>query len=286
MNKPQTPTDTAGDPAMTITSSDQRAQAPPPQPAQRHGDAIALSGVTVTYETPGHAARTVLSGIDLTIAKGEFTALVGRSGCGKTTLLNLVAGLVDPSAGSVTVLGTRPRAARQHLGFMLARDALLPWRTARRNVEYGLELRGVRRHERRQNALHWLEAVQLLHAQHQWPWQLSQGMRQRVALARTWALDPAVLLMDEPFAALDVNTRVSAQQKFLELWQAEEHRTVLFVTHDLGEAITLADRVVLLGGGRVLDDVPVEIDRPRDLTTIAGDIRYQQLYARLRDQLH
>ena len=111
-------------------------------------------------------------------------------------------------------------------------------------------------------------------------------MRQRVALARTWALDPSVLLMDEPFAALDVNTRVSVQAKFLELWQAEEHRTVVFVTHDLGEAIALADRVVLLGGGRVLDDVRVEIDRPRDLATIASDRQYQQLYDRLRQQLN
>ena len=270
---------------MTTTSADQRTQPTAPR-SPRAGDAIALDGVTVTYPTAGHAARTVLSGINLTIAKGEFTALVGRSGCGKTTLLNLVAGLVDPSAGSVTVLGSQPRAARKHLGFMLARDALLPWRTALRNVEYGLELRGVARAERRQTALHWLDAVQLPHAAHQWPWQLSQGMRQRVALARTWALDPAVLLMDEPFAALDVHTRVSAQQKFLELWQAEEHRTVLLVTHDLGEAIALADRVVLLGGGRVLDDVPVGVDRPRDLAVIAGDPRYQQLYARLRDQLH
>jgi NitT/TauT family transport system ATP-binding protein len=255
-------------------------------PTTSAGDAISLAGVTVTYATPGHPERTALSGIDLTIAKGEFTALVGRSGCGKTTLLNLVAGLVDPSAGSVTVLGAPPRAARGHLGFMLARDALLPWRTARRNVEYGLELRGVGRRERRQTAEYWMEAVQMLPAQHHWPWQLSQGMRQRVALARTWALDPAVLLMDEPFAALDVNTRRTAQQKFLELWQAEEHRTVLFVTHDLGEAIALADRVVLLGGARVLDDVRVDIDRPRDLALIAGDVRYQQLHARLRDQLH
>ena len=111
-------------------------------------------------------------------------------------------------------------------------------------------------------------------------------MRQRVALARTWALDPAVLLMDEPFAALDVNTRVQVQRKFLDLWQAEEHRTVIFVTHDLGEAIALADRVVLLGGGQLLDDVPVEIDRPRDLETITSDPHYQQLYERLRRQLH
>ena len=275
---------------MTMTSPDrqvqEQAQEQRPRPAPGTGAAIALSGVTVAYPTQSHEARTVLSGIDLTIPRGEFTALVGRSGCGKTTLLNLIAGLTEPSAGSVTVLGTEPRAARKQLGFMLARDALLPWRTARRNVEYGLELRGVARAKRREVALHWLEAVQLLHAQHQWPWQLSQGMRQRVALARTWALDPAVLLMDEPFAALDVNTRMSAQKKFLELWQAEEHRTVVFVTHDLGEAIALADRVVLLGGGQVLDDVPVEIDRPRDLPMITSDPRYRRLYERLRGQLH
>ena len=109
---------------------------------------------------------------------------------------------------------------------MLARDALLPWRNAQRNAEYGLELRGVEA-KRREIATHWLEAVHLQHARQHWPWQLSQGMRQRVALARTWALDPAVLLMDEPFAALDVNTRLSVQERFLELWQAEEHRTDL-----------------------------------------------------------
>jgi NitT/TauT family transport system ATP-binding protein len=270
---------------MTMTGPDAGTQAQPPGPARRTGDAIALGGVRVTYSTRGHAPRTVLSGIDLTIPNGEFTALVGRSGCGKTTLLNLVAGLADPSAGTVTVLGKEPRQARGQLGFMLARDALLPWRTARRNVEYGLELRGVAKARRREAARHWLEAVQLGHAEHQWPWQLSQGMRQRVALARTWALNPSVLLMDEPFAALDMNTRVSAQRTFLELWQAEEHRTVIFVTHDLGEAIALADRVVLLGGGRVLDDVRVEIDRPRDLATITADPRYQELHQRLRERL-
>jgi NitT/TauT family transport system ATP-binding protein len=253
--------------------------------APRASAAITLDHVTVTYSSPGHSPRTVLAGINLTIPVGEFIALVGRSGCGKTTLLNLVAGLVEPSAGSVTVVGGEPRAARQHLGFMLARDALLPWRTAQRNVEYGLELRGVVKARRHEIAQHWLAAVQLEQAGKLWPWQLSQGMRQRVALARTWALDPSVLLMDEPFAALDVDTRLSAQSRFLELWQSEEHRTVIFVTHDLGEAVALADRVVLLGNGRVLDDVQVGIDRPRDLTIIAGDHRYQQIYARFRQQL-
>jgi NitT/TauT family transport system ATP-binding protein len=256
------------------------------QPHSRRDDAIAFQNVAVTYTTPGHDARRVLSGINLTIPRGQFTALVGRSGCGKTTLLNLVAGLVEPSDGSVTVLGQAPRAARGHLGFMLARDALLPWRNARRNVEYGLELRGVAKAERRAVAQRWLEAVQLTHAQHLWPWQLSQGMRQRVALARTWALDPDVLLMDEPYASVDVNTRRALQTRFLDLWQSEEHRTVVFVTHDLSEAISLADRVVLIGGGQILDDVSVEIDRPRDLETITGDSRYHQIYERLRQQLH
>jgi NitT/TauT family transport system ATP-binding protein len=271
---------------MTLTSATSASAGRQQPPVPVAADAIALRGVSVTYHTPGQEPRTVLSGIDLTIPKGQFTALVGRSGCGKTTLLNMVAGLIDPSAGSCTVLGTAPRNAREHLGFMLARDALLPWRNARRNVEYGLELRGVARARRREIAEHWLEAVHLQHAHHQWPWQLSQGMRQRVALARTWALDPAVLLMDEPFAALDVNTRLSVQERFLRLWQSEEHRTVLFVTHDLGEAIALADRVVLLGNGRVLDDVAIDINRPRDLSVIASDPRYRQLHERLRVQLH
>ena len=266
---------------MTLTSAGRLQRRLP-----RAGDAIALTDVTMAYPVPGQEPRIVLSGLDLTIPAGQFTALVGRSGCGKTTLLNMVAGLTDPVSGSVTVLGAQPRSAREHVGFMLARDALLPWRNARRNVEYGLELRGVARARRREISAHWIEAVQLQHAQHQWPWQLSQGMRQRVALARTWALNPSVLLMDEPFAALDVNTRRVVQGKFLDLWQSEEHRTVLLVTHDLGEAIALADRVVLLGGGRVLDDVAVGIDRPRDLSVIEDDPRYREIHERLRAQLH
>jgi NitT/TauT family transport system ATP-binding protein len=271
---------------MVMTAPAEAPQLQPMPPVPHNDEAIVFDQVTVTYQSHGHDARTVLSGIDLTIPKGQFTALVGRSGCGKTTLLNMVAGVVDPAQGSVTVLGKEPRAARAHIGFMLARDALLPWRNARRNAEYGLELRKVAKAERRAIAEHWLAAVQLEHAQNLWPWQLSQGMRQRVALARTWALDPEVLLMDEPFAALDVNTRVAVQTKFLELWQREEHRTVIFVTHDLSEAISLADRVVLIGGGQILDDVKVDMARPRDLTTITSDSRYQQIYERLREQLY
>ncbi|MEE2061999.1 ABC transporter ATP-binding protein [Rhodococcus artemisiae] len=240
----------------------------------------------VSFPDPQGGTRTILDNIDLTVPAGEFTAVVGRSGCGKTTLLNMVAGLVDPAEGTVSVAGKEPRSARNHLGYMPARDALLPWRSALRNVEYGLELRGMRKAERRNIARRWLNAVHLGQSERLWPWQLSQGMRQRVALARTWALNPDVLLMDEPFAALDVNTRLSVQEVFLQLWQQEEHRAVIFVTHDLGEAIALADRILLMGEGKILDDVRVDLDRPRELATIAADSGYQALYERLRAQLH
>ncbi|TNM41179.1 ABC transporter ATP-binding protein [Nocardioides albidus] len=247
--------------------------------------AIQMSGVTVEFADPLGGTKQVLKGIDLTVPAGQFIALVGKSGCGKTTLLNMVAALVRPTTGTVTVGGETPKAARRNLGFMLARDALLPWRTAQGNVEYGLELRGVPKQERRETARRWLEAVHLGGSERLWPWQLSQGMRQRVALARTWALDPDVLLMDEPFAALDVTTRVAVQEEFLRLWQSEQHKTVIFVTHDLGEAIALADRVVLLGEGRVLYDVEVGLERPRDLQTVAGEPRYQEIYNQLRSSI-
>ena len=241
---------------------------------------ICVHGVSKRF---GHVAAVTAA--ELCVERGELLALLGPSGCGKTTLLNMVAALVQPSAGTVSVGGETPKQARRHLGFMLARDALLPWRTALGNVEYGLELRGIDKRKRREIARTWLKAVHLGDAERLWPWQLSQGMRQRVALARTWALDPDVLLMDEPFAALDVTTRVAVQEEFLRLWQRGERRTVIFVTHDLGEAIALADRVVLLGEGQVLHDMDVAIDRPRDLQTIAAHPRYQEIYEQLRSSI-
>ncbi|OYD60730.1 ABC transporter ATP-binding protein [Rhodococcus sp. OK302] len=247
--------------------------------------AISIRDLSVSFPDGSGGTRQVLSDVSLDIPAGQFTALVGRSGCGKTTLLNTIAGLVEPQAGEVSVLGKAPREARDRLGFMLARDALLPWRTARRNVEYGLELRGVGKAERRDRATDWLEKVHLGSATNLWPWQLSQGMRQRVALARTWVLDPEVLLMDEPFAALDANTRVHVQEEFLALWQSEEHRTVVFVTHDLHEAVALADRIVLMGDGQILEDVPVGIERPRDLARVAGDPQFQELHDHLRSSI-
>lgn len=253
--------------------------------AHQSGAAISVREVTVEFPATEGGTKTVLRDLDLEIAPGEFTALVGRSGCGKTTLLNLIAGVVETSAGSISVLGSHPRQARGRLGFMLARDALLPWRTATGNVEYGLELRGIGKKERRQTARQWLDAVHLGSSAGLWPWQLSQGMRQRVALARTWALDPDVLLMDEPFAALDAHTRVAVQAEFLRLWQGEHPRTVVFVTHDLGEAITLADRIILLNDGNIVEDVTVGIPRPRDSEAVVEHPRYIELHRDLRERL-
>ncbi|WP_235736361.1 ABC transporter ATP-binding protein [Nocardioides alcanivorans] len=252
-------------------------------PVREH--AIALHGVRVEFDTPQGDTNTIIEKLDLSVPRGQFVALIGRSGCGKTTLLNMVAGLVSPTSGEAQVLSGPPVKARKHIGFMMARDALLPWRSARKNVEYGLELRGVSRRQRREIATRWLDAVHMAHAERMWPWQLSQGMRQRVALARTWALDPEIILMDEPFAALDAHTRVSVQLEFLNLWQ-EQASTVVFVTHDITEAISLADRVVLLGDGRILDDVMVDIPRPRDLESLRVDHRFTELYDRLQRRLN
>jgi NitT/TauT family transport system ATP-binding protein len=251
-----------------------------------HDAAVALDRVTVAFAQADGTTRTVLRDISLDVPRGQFLVVVGMSGGGKTTILNLVAGLVRPVRGTVQVLGGDPLASRRRTGFMPARDGLLPWRNARRNVEYGMELRGVPRAERRARAQRWLEAVNLTDAGQLWPWQLSQGMRQRVALARTWALDPDVLLMDEPFAALDAVTRLSVQDEFMRLWQSEEHRTVVFVTHDLGEAITLADRIVLVGDGGIRDDVMVPFPRPRDMASLATEPVFQELLAALRSRLH
>lgn len=222
--------------------------------------AVSITGATRRFG----ANAPVLDNVDLDIAPGSFVVLVGRSGCGKTTLLNAVAGLERMDSGSIEVLGKTPREARRLVGYMPARDALMPWRTALANVEYPLELRHVRREERRRIAMKQLESLHLAEAAGRWPWQLSHGMRQRVALARTWAPSPELLLMDEPFAALDAQTRASAQRELLAIWE-RDRKTVVFVTHDLSEALLLADRVILLGGGHIIRDLTVGFDRPRTL---------------------
>jgi NitT/TauT family transport system ATP-binding protein len=249
--------------------------------------AVALRSVTVEFGANDRAPRRVLTGVTLDVGKGQLVALVGASGCGKTTLLNLVAGLVGPSSGDAVVFGGPPRVGRQDVGYMFARDCLLPWRTARENVELGLEVQGWGRRARREVAVRLLDRVDLSSALGMYPSELSQGMRQRVALARTLATDPALLLMDEPFAALDAQTRASVRSVFLSIWDNDEldRKTVLFVTHDLAEALLVADRVVSIAGGRVRTDVEVPWSRPRDELSIIRQPEYSALYNTLHADL-
>jgi NitT/TauT family transport system ATP-binding protein len=225
---------------------------------------IEAAGVGHDYVVEGLAPTPALTDTDLRVREGEFLAMVGPSGCGKTTLLNAFAGLVAPTRGRVTIGGEPVAGIRPDVGYMFARDGLMPWRSALGNVAFGLELRGVPAEERRERARRYLALVGLEgFAEHRRA-ELSQGMRQRVALARTLATEPAVMLMDEPFAALDAQTKVIVQDEFLKIW-ARSRRTVVFVTHDIVEAVTLADRVVVFSDrpGRIIGEFPIDIPRPR-----------------------
>ncbi|HEX6947464.1 MAG TPA: ABC transporter ATP-binding protein [Acidimicrobiia bacterium] len=214
----------------------------------------------------------VLDGIDADIAPGEFVSLVGPSGCGKTTLMNMVAGLVKPSEGEVLLNGVESRQPSRSVGYMFARDRLMPWRTALGNVEFGPEVRGVPLKQRRQRAREMLALVGLAGFEDAYPAELSQGMRQRVAMARTLIIDPSVMLLDEPFAALDAQTRTLLQREFLRIW-TQFRPTVLFVTHDLEEAVFLADRVLVMSArpGRIKAEFRVPIPRPRDVAEMKFD---------------
>jgi NitT/TauT family transport system ATP-binding protein len=227
--------------------------------------AVELCGVTVAFKS-GDAVTHALDSVDLTVPRGQFVALVGPSGCGKTTILNLLAGLMAPTAGEILRHGQPVTGPSKDIGYMLARSALTPWRTARRNVELGLELRKVPSARRRTKAIELLELVRVGAFAEHYPAQLSHGMQQRVAIARTLAIDPDLWLMDEPFGALDAQTRLTLQEEFLRVWEGSG-RTVLFVTHDLGEAVLMADRVVVMSArpGRIRLDRPIHLSRPRPL---------------------
>ncbi|MEU9254652.1 ABC transporter ATP-binding protein [Streptomyces sp. NPDC048270] len=219
---------------------------------------VRLEGLSVRY-----GAAPVLERTDLELPAGSFTALLGPSGCGKSTVLNLVAGFVRPTEGHVTAGSAPVRGPGPERGVVFQHYALFPWRTARGNVEFALKRLGLSRPERRRRALAALAEVGLADGADKYPAQLSGGMQQRVALARALAAEPEVLLMDEPFGALDALTRTRMQTLLRQLWQ-RRGTTVLFVTHDIDEALALAQRVVVLGGtpGRVLADHPVPAGPP------------------------
>ncbi len=226
---------------------------------------ISIAGLTVEYETPAGTVHA-LDAVSLNVLPGEFVCLVGPSGCGKTTLLNVVAGFVQPTGGEVLVGGKGAGGQGAARG-MVFQDysQLFPWRTARRNVEFGLEARAVGSAERRTEALRHLSMVKLERFADTYPHQLSGGMQQRVAIARALAYNPTLLLMDEPFGALDALTRDEVQKILVDVWQ-ETGKTVLYVTHNVAEAVYLADRIIVMSPhpGRIQADIQVPIPRYRD----------------------
>ncbi|MEU1391102.1 MULTISPECIES: ABC transporter ATP-binding protein [unclassified Nonomuraea] len=231
---------------------------------------------------------TALSGIDLDVREGEFLTLVGPSGCGKSTLLDLVAGLTEPTSGQIVVNGAPVTGPGLDRGIVFQQYALFPWRTALANVAFGLEAKGVPRAERTERARRHLELVGLSGFEDRYPHELSGGMRQRVAIARSLAFDPDVLLMDEPFAALDAQTRESLQEELLRIWQ-HTRKTVVFITHGIDEAVYLGQRVAVMTSrpGRIKEIIEVEFDsREGDLRAAPrfGEYRHH-VWGLLRDEV-
>jgi NitT/TauT family transport system ATP-binding protein len=256
-----------------------RAQAP----------ALTLSGVACTFvskEAPGQR-YTAVENVDLHVGAGEFVSVVGPTGCGKSTLLNVAAGLLTPSAGNVAVFGEPLTALNRRAGYMFQAESLMPWRTALANVSAGLEFRGTPLKEATAQAQDWLARVGLAGFGDRYPHQMSGGMRKRASLAQTLVLDPDIILMDEPFSALDIQTRQLMENEVLQLWQAKR-KAVLFITHDLDEAIAMSDRVVVMSAGPAshpMGEFVIDIPRPRDVAEIKSTPRFRELHAGIWDVL-
>ncbi len=228
---------------------------------------ITLTDVSRRFRRADGQTVTAVSGVSLAIPEGQFVCIVGPSGCGKSTLLQIVAGLLPPSDGRIAVGGAGVKGPGPDRGVVFQKDSVFPWMRVRDNVEYGLKCRGIARPERRETARRYLGMVGLAQWEHSWPRELSGGMLKRVAIATVFANGARVLLLDEPFGALDYVTKRQLHDVLLTLWEETEtgqRRTVLFVTHDVDEALLLADRILVMHSGRVIDDIAVTAPRPRD----------------------
>jgi NitT/TauT family transport system ATP-binding protein len=248
--------------------------------------AIELRAVTKQFRTPTGGLYTALRDLSLSIRPGEFCAIVGPTGSGKSTTLSLISGLERATRGEVSVMGTHVTGVNPQVGFVFQTDAVFPWRSVLTNVMAGPLFRGVPKREAQQRAHDWIARVGLAGFEDRYPHQLSGGMRKRVSLAQTLINEPKILLMDEPFSALDVQTRVLMGNELLNLWSSTS-ASVVFVTHDLEEAIALADRVVVLTAGpaTVKGSYTIDLPRPRNVSEIRFQPRFVELYHEIWEDL-
>jgi NitT/TauT family transport system ATP-binding protein len=249
--------------------------------------AVELDRVTVSFDPVGSAevGYTAIRDLTLSVADGEFLSVVGPTGCGKSTILNVVAGLLRPTSGSVTIFGEPLTGINHRAGYLFQTDATMPWRNVLRNVVAGLEIAGVPEPERSERGRKWLARVGLRGKDLLYQHQLSGGMRRRMALAQVMIVNPEMILMDEPFSALDVQTRVLMENELLEIWSMER-KSVIFITHDLEEAISLSDRVVVLSAGpdtHRIGEFAVDLPRPRDVAEIRTLPEFSGLYSKIWD---
>ena len=240
---------------------------------------LRLEGVQRTFESRGRRVFA-LEDFTLDIKRGEFVTIVGPSGCGKSTVLNLVVGLLTPTGGRILFKDQERPGINTEIGYVTQEDNLFPWRTVLGNVEFGMEVRGIDPPRRREQALRLIQEVGLGGFEHHYRHELSGGMRQRVNIIRTLSYEPEVMLMDEPFGPLDAQTRLQLQNQLLQLWQERAGTTIIFITHDLPEAIGLADRVVVMTRrpGRIKSVCPVPIPRPRDIFSLQRDPVFRKLH--------
>ena len=246
---------------------------------------LTIQNVSKTYFDPYAGANvTAVHDISLKVNQGEFISIVGPSGCGKTTLLNMIAGFLPISSGSITIDDKAIKGPGPDRGVVFQTFALFPWKKVIDNVGFGPRMRGLPKKECDQLALEFLSLVGLEHVAQKYPNELSGGMQQRVGVVRALANNPDVLLMDEPFASVDAQTRMTLQEELTKIWQ-ERRPTIIFITHDVAESVFLADRVVVLSKGRVLEDMPIQLQRPRVWENLIEDDTFKALSSQVLNKV-